>query len=77
MYKNIIYYNSEKSVKKYEKKLLDSNLLKNNYNSKQGKKEIIYKNNEVIISISKNVISFLIFDESNYKLIQKIEALEK
>lgn len=77
MYKNITYYNNENSIENYEKKLLSSNLLKNNYNSKSSKKEIIYKNSEVIISIRKKIITFLIFDKNNYKLIQEIEELEK
>ena len=77
MYKNITYYNKEKSAKKYEQKLLSSALIKNDFMSKSGKKEIVYKNNEVIITINKWVVNFFIFDSNNYKLIQEIEELEK
>lgn len=76
MYRNIVCYNSEKSIKGYEQKLLSSMLFDNIQKFKIGKKEVAYKNNEVLISVSKKIVSYLVFNQDNYKVIDAIELLE-
>ena len=39
--------------------------------------EEIYKNNEILICISKRIVSFLIYDEYNIKMIKAVETLNK
>ena len=43
----------------------------------KGKNEEIYKNNEILICISKRIVSFLIYDEYNIKMIKAVETLNK
>ena len=50
-----------------------SNMIKVN----KGKNEEIYKNNEILICISKRIVSFLIYDEYNIKMIKAVETLNK
>lgn len=76
MYKSIIYFNSEDSIHKFQNKLLSSNLFDNIKAVSLGKKEIVYKNSEVIISIRRKVVSYLVYNQNNVKVISAIYSLE-
>lgn len=73
MYKNITYFNKQKSIKKYEKKLLESSIFNDIIQTKNGKKEIVYLNSDVLISITKTTVNFLVFNYTNNKIINKID----
>lgn len=65
MYKNYVYFNKEKSIEKYEQKMFGNSIFSNMIKVNKGKNEEIYKNNEILICISKRIVSFLIYDEYN------------
>ena len=71
MYKNYVYFNKEKSIEKYEQKMFDNSIFSNMIKVNKGKNEEIYKNNEILICISKRIVSFLIYDEYNIKTLNK------
>ena len=75
MYKNITYFNKYKSVKKYEKDLLNSLIFENLVKTKERKNEITYVNPDLLITIKKTVVIFLIFNYKNYHIINKINQL--
>ncbi len=75
MYKNITYYNKHKSIKKYEKKLLESSIFNGIVKTKEQKNMIIYANPDVLITIKKYVVIFLIFNCQNYNIINQIDKL--
>jgi hypothetical protein len=77
MYKNYVYFNKEKSIEKYEQKMFDNSIFLNMIKVNKGKNEEIYKNNEILICISKRIVSFLIYDEYNIKMIKAVETLNK
>jgi hypothetical protein len=77
MYKNYVYFNKEKSIEKYEQKMFDNSIFSNMIKVNKGKNEEIYKNNEILICISKRIVSFLIYDEYNIKMIKTVETLNK
>nr|DAJ61882.1 MAG TPA: hypothetical protein [Caudoviricetes sp.] len=77
MYKNYVYFNKEKSIEKYEQKMFDNSIFSNMIKVNKGKNEEIYKNNEILICISKRIVSFLIYDEYNIKMIKAVETLNK
>lgn len=74
MYKNLVYYNTEKSIKKYENKLIESNLFNDVEKIPSTKHESIYKNKEVLIFINKKTVSFLVYNQKNISMIDKIES---
>lgn len=43
----------------------------------QGKKEEVYKNHEALICIGKRIVSFLIYDEYNAKMIEAVKTLNE
>ena len=77
MYKNYVYFNKEKSIEKYEQKMFDNSIFSNMIKVNKGKNEEIYKTNEILICISKRIVSFLIYDEYNIKMIKAVETLNK
>ena len=77
MYKNYVYFNKEKSIEKYEQKMFDNSIFSNMIKVNKGKNEEIYINNEILIRISKRIVSFLIYDEYNIKMIKAVETLNK
>ena len=77
MYKNYVYFNKEKSIEKYEQKMFVNSIFSNMIKVNKGKNEEIYKNNEILICISKRIVSFLIYDEYNIKMIKAVETLNK
>lgn len=77
MYKNYVYFNKEKSIEKYEQKMFDNSIFSNMIKVNKGKNEEIYINNEILICISKRIVSFLIYDEYNIKMIKAVETLNK
>ena len=77
MYKNYVYFNKEKSIEKYEQKMFDNSIFSNMIKVNKGKNEEIYKNNEILICISKRIVSFLIYDEYNIKMIKPVQTLNK
>lgn len=77
MYKNYVYFNKEKSIEKYEQKMFNNSIFSNMIKVNKGKNEEIYKNNEILICISKRIVSFLIYDEYNIKMIKAVETLNK
>lgn len=72
MYKNITYLNNMKSTKKYEKALVNSKIFDGLVKTKDKKNEISYISPDVLISISKYTVNFLVFDYKNYQMINKI-----
>ena len=77
MYKNYVYFNKEKYIEKYEQKMFGNSIFSNMIKVNKGKNEEIYKNNEILICISKRIVSFLIYDEYNIKMIKAVETLNK
>lgn len=77
MYKNYVYFNKENSIEKYEQKMFGNSIFSNMIKVNKGKNEEIYKNNEILICISKRIVSFLIYDEYNIKMIKAVETLNK
>ena len=77
MYKNYVYFNKEKSIEKYEQKMFGNSIFSNMIKVNKGKNEEIYKNNKILICISKRIVSFLIYDEYNIKMIKAVETLNK
>lgn len=77
MYKNLTYYNKYKSIKKYENKLLGSYLFGNITKTKEGKQEIVYKTPEVLISINKSTVNFLVFNNKKFALLENIEKFSE
>lgn len=75
MYKNIVYYNKYKSIKKYEKKLLEKCLFTNILKTKNGEREVIYKAPEFLVTINKSTVNFLVYNNERYTIIDKIEKL--
>lgn len=73
MYKNLTFFNNEKSVKKYEKKIINSGFFPDIQKILSTKKETVYKNKNLIISINKNTVNYFVFNENNYFIINKIE----
>lgn len=73
MYKNLTYFNDQKSIKKYEKKMLEKPFFDNMIKTKDKKNEIVYVTPDVLISISKATVNFLVFNYNNYKIIKEIE----
>ena len=74
MYKNLTFYNTEKSIKKYEKRIIDSGLFADTKKVHSTKREIVYKSKDIIISINKNTVNFLIFNRNNNAVIDKVES---
>lgn len=74
MYKNLTFYNTEKSIKKYEQKIINSGMFPDVQKVLSSKREIIYKNKDFIISINKNTVNYLIFNKNNYTILNKIES---
>ena len=77
MYKRYIYFNKEKSIEKYEQKMFDNSSFSNMIKVHKGKKENVYKNHETIICIGKRIVSFLIYDEYNTKIIEAVKTLNE
>lgn len=77
MYKNITYFNKQKSIKKYEKKLLESTLFENIEKTKDLKKEVVYISPDVLITIHQDTVAFLIFNHKNYQIINNVEKMAK
>ena len=77
MYKNYVYFNKEKSIEKYKQKMFDNSIFSNMRKVNQGKKEEVYKNHEALICIVKRIVSFLIYDEHNAKMIEAVKALNE
>lgn len=77
MYKNYVYFNKEKSIEKYKKKMFDNSIFSNMRKVNQGKKEEVYKNHEALICIGERIVSFLIYDEHNAKMIEAVKALNE
>lgn len=77
MYKNLVYYNKYKSIKKYEKKLLENCRFQNILKTKDGDKEVIYKTPEFLVTIKKATVNFLVYNERQYKIIDEIERLSE
>ena len=75
MYKNLTFYNTEKSIKKYEQKIINSGMFPDAQKVLSSKREIVYKNKDFIISINKNTVNYLIFNKNNYTILRKIESL--
>lgn len=75
MYKNITYFNKHKSVKKYEKRLLESSIFNEIVKTKEQKNLILYANPDVLIIIKKHVVNFFVFNHQNYYIINQIEEL--
>lgn len=75
MYKNITYFNKYKSVKKYEKYFLEKCLFANIIKSKECKNEIIYKTPDVLITINKITVNYLVFNKKKYDIIQNIKKI--
>lgn len=57
--------------------MFDNSIFSNMIKVNKGKNEEIYKNNEILICISKRIVSFLIYDEYNIKMIKAVEILNK
>ncbi len=57
--------------------MFDNSIFLNMIKVNKGKNEEIYKNNEILICISKRIVSFLIYDEYNIKMIKAVETLNK
>lgn len=57
--------------------MFDNSIFSNMIKVNKGKNEEIYKNNEILICISKRIVSFLIYDEYNIKMIKTVETLNK
>lgn len=74
MYKNLTFYNKEKSIKKYEKRIIDSGLFADTMKVHSTKREIVYKSKDIIISINKDTVNYLIFNQNNNTIIDKIES---
>lgn len=74
MYKNLTFYNTEKSIKKYEQRIIDSGLFPDAKKTSSTKREIVYKNKDLIISINKNTVNYLVFNKNNYTILNKIES---
>ncbi|MBQ2882458.1 MAG: hypothetical protein IJE43_01590 [Alphaproteobacteria bacterium] len=77
MYKNIVYFNKYKSIKRYEKKLLENCPFTNLLKTKNDKREIIYKTSEFLVTINKSTVNFLVYNNKKYMVIDKIEKMEK
>lgn len=75
MYKNIVYYNKYKSIKKYEEKFLKNCSFTNILKTKNGEREIIYKAPEFLVTINKLTVNFLVYNDERYAIIDKIEKL--
>ena len=73
MYKNLTYFNKHKSIDRYEKCLMESGLFTDITKVKKGRQETIYKSPEVLISINKSTVNFLVFNNKKHNLINKIE----
>ena len=54
---------------------LDNSIFSNMRKVNQGKKEEVYKNHEALICIGKRIVSFLIYDEYNAKMIEAVKTL--
>lgn len=75
MFKNIVYYNKYKSIKKYEKKLLEHCPFQEIIKTRNGKREIIYKTPEFLVTINKSTVNFLVFNNERYAVIDELEKL--
>lgn len=75
MYKNIIYRNKQKSVKKYEKKLLESEVFNGIVKTNERKSMISYTSPDILITIKKHVVVFLVFNCHNHNIINQINNL--
>ena len=72
MYKNITYFNRYRSIKKFENALINSSNFNNFIKTKENKNEVVYLNPDVLISIGKKTINFLVFDYTNTQILEKI-----
>ena len=77
MYKNITCFNRYRSIKKFENALLKSSNLNNFVKTKDNKNEIVYLNPDVLISINKKTVNFLVFDYTNIQVIEKINQFSE
>lgn len=75
MYKNLTFYNTEKSIRKYEQKIINSGMFPDAQKVLSSKKETVYKNKDFIISINKKTVNYLVFNKNNYVVINKIQSL--
>lgn len=75
MYKNLTFYNTEKSIRKYEQKIINSGMFPDAQKVLSSKKETVYKNKDFIISINKKTVNYLVFNKNNYVVMNKIESL--
>lgn len=75
MYKNLTFYNTEKSIRKYEQKIINSGIFPDAQKVLSSKKEIVYKNKDFIISINKKTVNYLVFNKNNYVVMNKIQSL--
>lgn len=75
MYKNLTFYNTEKSIRKYEQKIINSGMFPDAQKVLSSKKEIVYKNKDFIISINKKTVNYLVFNKNNYVVMNKIQSL--
>lgn len=74
MYKNLTFYNTEKSIKKYEQRIVNSGLFPDTTKVHSTKREIVYKSKDIIISINKDTVNYLIFNQNNNTIIDIIES---
>lgn len=77
MYKNYVYFNKVRSIEKYEQKILGNSNFPNIIKVSKGKTENVYKNQEVLICIGRRIVSFLVYDEHNLRMIKIIEKLNE
>lgn len=75
MYKNLTFYNTEKSIRKYEQKIINSGIFPDAQKVLSSKKETVYKNKDFIISINKKTVNYLVFNKNNYVVMNKIQSL--
>lgn len=75
MYKNLTFYNTEKSIRKYEQKIINSGMFPDAQKVLSSKKETVYKNKDFIISINKKTVNYLVFNKNNYVVMNKIQSL--